>query len=95
MPFTVYMLASRRHGTLYIGVTNNLARRMHEHKTKRSAGFAARYDVDRLVWYEGYERATEAIQREKTLKTWRRDWKIRLIEEFNPDWSDLTASLAL
>ncbi|KQP80712.1 GIY-YIG nuclease family protein [Methylobacterium sp. Leaf117] len=95
MPFAVYMLASRRHGTLYIGVTNDLARRVHEHKAKRPAGFTARYEVDRLVWYELYERAIEAIQREKALKTWRRDWKIRLIEEANPDWSDLTASLAL
>jgi putative endonuclease len=95
MPFAVYLLASRRHGTLYPGVTNDLARRVHEHKAKRSAGFTARYAVDRLVWYELYARAIEAIQREKALKTWRRDWKIRLIEEANPDWSDLTASLAL
>jgi len=95
MPFAVYMLASRRHGTLYLGVTNDLARRVHEHKAKRSASFTARYAVDRLVWYEIYDRAIEAIQREKALKTWRRDWKIRLIEEANPDWSDLTASLSL
>ncbi len=95
MPFAVYMLASGRHGTLYIGVTNNLARRVHEHKTKRQPGFTARYGVDRLVWYESYDRITEAIQREKSLKTWRRDWKIRLIEEVNPDWSDLTPSLSL
>ena len=95
MSFAVYMLASGRHGTLYIGVTNNLARRLHEHKTKRQPGFTARYNVDRLVWYESYDQVVEAIQREKSLKTWRRDWKIRLIEEVNPDWSDLTASLAL
>ena len=95
MPFAVYMLASRRHGTLYIGVTNDLARRVHEHKAKRTAGFTARYAVDRLVWYEFYDRPIKAIQREKALKTWRRDWKIRLIEDFNPDWSDLTGSLAL
>ncbi|MHC2002125.1 GIY-YIG nuclease family protein [Methylobacterium sp. CM6241] len=95
MSFAVYMLASGRHGTLYIGVTNNLARRLHEHKTKRQPGFTARYNIDRLVWYESYDRVVEAIQREKSLKTWRRDWKIRLIEEVNPDWSDLTASLAL
>jgi putative endonuclease len=95
MPFAVYMLASRRHGTLYIGVTNDLARRVHEHKAQRTAGFTARYAVDRLVWYELYDRPIEAIQREKALKTWRRDWKIGLIEDFNPDWSDLTGSLAL
>ena len=94
MSFAVYMLASGRHGTLYIGVTNNLARRVHEHKTKRHAGFTARYDVVRLVWYESYDRVLEAIQREKALKKWRRDWKIRLIEEFNPDWSDLAFSLS-
>ncbi|KQO56115.1 MULTISPECIES: GIY-YIG nuclease family protein [unclassified Methylobacterium] len=95
MSFAVYMLASGRHGTLYIGVTNNLVRRVHEHKTKRQPGFTARYNADRLVWYESYDQVVEAIQREKSLKTWRRDWKIRLIEEVNPDWSDLTASLAL
>ncbi|WP_311274573.1 GIY-YIG nuclease family protein [Methylobacterium sp. WCS2018Hpa-22] len=95
MSFAVYMLASGRHGTLYIGVTNNLVRGVHEHKTKRQPGFTARYNVDRLVWYESYDQVVEAIQREKSLKTWRRDWKIRLIEEVNPDWSDLTASLAL
>lgn len=94
MPYAVYRLASRRHGTLYIGVTNDLARRVYEHKTKQNPGFAATYGVDRLVWYETYERIVEAIDREKALKKWRRDWKVRLIEEFNPEWSDLYASLA-
>lgn len=93
MPYHVYMLASRRHGTLYLGVTNDLARRVSEHKAKRVPGFTAAYDVTRLVWYEAYERIDEAIAREKALKRWRRDWKIRLIEEMNPDWSDLYASL--
>ncbi len=89
MPYHVYMLASRRHGTLYLGVTNNLARRIWEHKTKVIPGFSAKYGVDRLVWYEAYDRIDEAIAREKALKKWRRDWKLRLIEEMNPEWEDL------
>jgi putative endonuclease len=87
--YHVYMTASGRHGTLYLGVTRNLARRAWQHKTKSFPGFSAKYGVDRLVWYEAYERIDEAISREKMLKKWRRDWKIRLIEEMNPDWQDL------
>ncbi|HVL71104.1 MAG TPA: GIY-YIG nuclease family protein [Beijerinckiaceae bacterium] len=93
MTYFVYLLASRRHGTLYLGVTNDLARRVGEHKAKVVPGFSATYGVDRLVWYESYERIDEAIAREKMLKKWRRDWKIRLIEEMNPDWIDLSATL--
>ncbi|WP_262030308.1 GIY-YIG nuclease family protein [Microvirga sp. Mcv34] len=93
MPYYVYLLASRRHGTLYLGVTNDLARRVDEHKRKGVPGFSARYDVSRLVWYQVYDRIDEAIAREKSLKKWCRDWKITLIEEMNPDWSDLYASL--
>jgi putative endonuclease len=93
MAYFVYMLASRRHGTLYLGITNDLSRRVSEHKAKTIAGFSAKYSVDRLVWYETYDRVDEAIAREKSLKKWRRDWKIRLIEEMNPDWSDLYRSL--
>jgi putative endonuclease len=89
MHFYVYLLASRRHGTLYLGVTNDLVRRVHEHKGKAAPGFTARYGVDRLVWYETYEEPILAITREKELKKWRRDWKIRLIEEQNPEWRDL------
>lgn len=89
MTYYVYMLASRRHGTLYIGVTNDLPRRMSEHRSKAVPGFTAQYDVTRLVWYESYELIDEAIAREKALKKWRRDWKIRLIEEMNPEWEDL------
>jgi putative endonuclease len=89
MHFYVYLLASRRHGTLYLGVTNDLVRRVHEHKGKAAPGFTARYGVDRLVWYETYEEPIVAITREKELKKWRRDWKIRLIEEQNPEWRDL------
>ena len=89
MPFCVYLLASRRHGTLYLGVTGDLVRRVHEHKSHDVRGFSARYGVDRLVWFEVYDNPTDAIAREKALKKWRRDWKIRLIEEQNPDWRDL------
>ncbi len=94
MPYHVYMMASGQHGTLYVGVTNNLARRAYEHRTRQQASFTARYIVTRLVWYEEYERIQEAITREKMLKKWRRDWEIRLIEEINPLWCDLYPTLA-
>jgi putative endonuclease len=87
MAYYVYLLASKKHGTLYLGVTNDIARRV-EHRTKVSGGFTARYDVDKLVWFEIYDDAITAIAREKELKKWRRDWKIRLIEEQNPEWAD-------
>jgi putative endonuclease len=93
MSFWVYMLASRRHGTLYVGVNRDLSRRVWEHKTKATKGFTARYDLNRLVWYEEYPDPTSAISREKDIKKWRRDWKIRLIEEFNPNWLDLYETL--
>jgi putative endonuclease len=93
MTYFVYMLASGRHGTLYVGVTNDLARRIFEHKTKIIKGFTSQYDVNRLVWYETYEQISDAIAREKELKKWRRDWKIRLIEEMNPEWEDLYLTL--
>jgi putative endonuclease len=83
------MLASRRFGTLYVGVTNDLSRRVYEHKSKQTKSFTSKYNVTRLVWYEAYERIDEAIAREKALKKWQRDWKIRLIEEMNPEWEDL------
>jgi putative endonuclease len=82
-------MASRKHGTLYLGVTNNLVRRVYEHKSKAVRGFTARYNVDRLVWFECYDDPTNAIEREKDIKKWRRNWKIRLIEEVNPQWDDL------
>jgi putative endonuclease len=89
----VYLLASGKHRTLYVGVTNDLVRRIHEHKTKAARGFTSRYTVDRLVWFEVYDDAENAITREKEIKKWRRDWKIALIEEGNPDWEDLYASI--
>jgi putative endonuclease len=91
--YYVYRTASGKHGTLYLGVTNNLVRRIHEHKSKVVPGFTSKYDVVGLVWYEVYDDPTSAITREKDIKKWRRDWKIRLIEEDNPDWSDLYSSI--
>jgi putative endonuclease len=87
------MLASQRNGTLYIGVTNDISRRVFEHKSRIQQGFTARYDVYMLVWYETYGSVTDAIAREKMLKRWRRAWKIKLIEDFNPEWHDLYGQL--
>jgi putative endonuclease len=84
-----YLLASRKDGTLYLGVTKDLIRRVYQHKSKSLSGFTSRYDVRRLVWFEVYDDPTTAIAREKDIKKWRRAWKIRLIEESNPDWRDL------
>ena len=91
--YYVYLTASKKHGTLYLGVTNDLVRRIYEHKTKATRGFTAQYHVTRLVWFEAYDDPVDAISREKELKKWRRDWKIRVIEEENPDWSDLYPSI--
>jgi putative endonuclease len=91
--YYVYLTASRKHGTLYLGVTNNLIRRIHEHKSKAIAGFTSQYNVVLLVWFECYDDPTNAITREKAIKKWRRDWKIRLIEQENPDWLDLYSSI--
>jgi putative endonuclease len=89
MAYYVYLLASRKHGTLYLGVTSDIVARVYQHRTKAVGGFTARYDVGKLVWFEIYDDAITAIAREKELKKWRRDWKIRLIEEQNPEWVDL------
>jgi len=89
MAYYVYLLASKKHGTLYLGVTNDIVRRVHEHRTKAVKGFTSRYGVDKLVWFEIYDSVETAIAREKELKKWLRDWKIRLIEEQNPEWNDL------
>ena len=94
LSYYVYLLASGRHGTLYLGVTNALIRRVYQHKHKLLGGFTARYGVDRLVWFECYDEPVSAISREKEIKKWRRDWKIRLIEENNPDWRDLYGDVA-
>ena len=89
MAYYVYLLASGKHGTLYLGVTNDLVRRIYEHRTKAVPGFTSRYRVNRLVWFECYDDPLSAITREKQIKKWRRDWKIALIEQDNPDWLDL------
>jgi putative endonuclease len=91
--YYVYLLASGKHGTLYLGVTNDLVRRVYEHKTKAVRGFTSRYGFTRLVWYEAYDDPKNAIAREKDIKKWRREWKIRLIEEHNLDWMDLYPSI--
>jgi putative endonuclease len=85
----VYILASDRIGTLYIGVTSDLAKRIWEHKNGVVAGFTEKYDVHMLVWIEQHETMESAISREKNIKDWRRAWKVRLIEESNPEWRDL------
>ena len=90
----VYMLASKRNGTLYCGVTNNLASRIYEHREGRGSGFTKRYGVKMLVWYETYDLVTDAIQRESNIKHWPRRWKLALIEKENPDWNDLYETLA-
>ncbi len=89
-----YILASRQMGTLYIGVTNDLARRVWEHKNNVIKGFTSRYKVHLLVWYRQFDRIEEAIACEKRMKEWNRDWKIREIEEMNPSWLDLYETLA-
>ena len=85
----VYILASRMNGTLYIGVTSDLVRRLWEHKNDLVEGFTQRYGVHRLVWYELHETMEAAILQEKRLKEWRRAWKLRLIQRINPEWEDL------
>ena len=87
--YWVYILSSRRHGTIYVGVTNSLERRLAEHKARHVPGFTSKYGVDRLVWFRGFGEVTEAIAFEKKLKRWRRDWKVALIEAANPFWQDL------
>ena len=89
----VYMLASKPRGTLYIGVTSDLVKRVWLHKNGLAEGFTRRYEVHRLVWYEPCETMYSAIAREKNLKNWRRAWKIELIEKMNPGWKDLYPEL--
>lgn len=89
-----YMLANREYWTLYIGVTSNLFQRMEQHKLGKGSKFAARYGCDKLVWYARFSEMEPALQREKTLKGWPRQWKINLIEEHNRFWDDLTSQLS-
>jgi putative endonuclease len=91
--FYVYILASKRNGTLYTGVTSNILQRIWQHKHKMVEGFTKKYDVKTLVYYEVHDSAESAITREKQIKKWRRAWKLRLIEEKNPQWKDLYGSI--
>lgn len=92
-PGYVYIVASRRNGTLYIGVTSDLIRRVWQHREGMVEGFSKRYRATRLVYFEAFDHITDAIVREKAMKKWRRQWKLRAIEEKNPNWDDLYDSL--
>ena len=87
--YFVYLMASRRNGTLYVGVTNDLVRRVHEHKNGLVEGFTDRYGIKLLVWFDSTPSVEAAIQKEKQIKNWRREWKIALVEKTNPEWADL------
>jgi putative endonuclease len=89
----VYILASKKNGTLYIGVTSNLIKRVWEHKNKLVAGFTKKYNITKLVYYEQYNDTQNALRREKRLKKYNRKWKLTLIEKHNPEWNDLYAAL--
>ena len=93
--FCVYIMASERNGTLYIGVTSNLAKRVYEHKNDLVDGFTKKYKVHNLVYYEQGGSSIGAITREKQLKNWKRNWKIALIEKANPQWKDLYEEILL
>ena len=89
----IYIVTNHPYGALYVGVTNNLVRRIYEHKNKIMKGFTCRYGLNKLVYYEVFDSEIEAIKREKTLKRWLRDWKIDLVNKFNPDWKDLYSDI--
>jgi putative endonuclease len=91
--YYVYILASRRDGAIYVGITNDLVRRAYEHRIKAVQGFTAKYNITQLVWFEAYDDPISAISREKELKKWKRAWKIQLIEKDNPNWDDLYESI--
>jgi putative endonuclease len=93
MNYFVYIMASKRNGTLYVGVTNDLLRRVYEHKNDLVEGFSRTYEVHSLVWFESTASIEAAITREKQLKNWKREWKIALLESVNPNWNDLYESL--
>lgn len=93
--YFVYVLASRKCGVLYIGITNDIARRVQEHRDEIIPGFTREYHVHHLVYYECFDDPNSAIQREKNIKTWKRSWKIELIENTNPQWKDLSDDLLL
>jgi len=85
----IYIITNKKYGTLYIGVTSNLVKRVYEHKNKLVDGFSKKYNLSKLVYYELFENMESAIIREKRLKKWNREWKLKLIDNFNPNWEDL------
>ena len=93
MSYYIYIIASRKDGAIYIGVTNDIVRRIYEHRTSGVPSFASRYNITRLVWFEIYDDPISAISREKELKKWKRGWKVQLIEKDNPEWKDLYESI--
>lgn len=92
--YFVYILANKKNGTLYTGITDNLLRRVIEHKEKLNKGFASKYNIDKLVYFENFKYIDEAIKREKCIKKWKRVWKIELIEMVNKEWNDLFSEIA-
>ena len=93
MAFYTYIVANRRNGAIYTGMTDDIAERVYKHKCKAYPGFTARYGCERLVWYEVHDTREGAFQRERQIKEWRRSWKLTLIEETNPTWNDLYETL--
>jgi putative endonuclease len=91
--YYVYILASRKDGAIYAGVTNDIVRRIYEHRIEAVPGFTSKYNITRLVWFEIYDDPVSAISREKELKKWKRNWKTQLIEAQNPEWNDLYESI--
>ena len=91
--YFVYILTNKKNGVLYTGVTNSLIRRIYEHKQKIIKGFTKKYNLDKLIYFEQHQDILFAIEREKQIKKWNREWKIRLIEKENPDWNDLYDSI--
>lgn len=87
----IYIITNKKRGTLYIGTTRDLEKRIRMHKSKEITGFSKRYNLTKLVYYEEYELITEGISREKAMKYWKRDWKIKTIEKENPEWKDLSS----
>jgi putative endonuclease len=87
--YYVYILANKKNGTLYVGMAKELEKRVVRHKSKKANQFAAKYDVDKLVYYEKHKSQEDALKREKQIKKWRRQWKMKLIENHNPEWDDL------
>ena len=90
--YYLYIITNKKNGVLYVGVTNNLERRMFEHKSKLVKGFSSKYNLTRLMYFETYQYVNDVIKREKNIKKWKRSWKIRLIEENNKAWKDLSSN---